>query len=102
MAETPNLIFSAAAVEKLREVIDTEGEGEDLRLRVSVIEDEEDQRFGFSLVQAASDDDTVIDFGLIEVVVDSPSASALDGSEVDFLVDDEGERFIVRAQQAGW
>lgn len=102
MADTPNLIFSARAVEKLRAVMDAEQDSADVRLRVTVLDEDGDTRFGFSLERSAKEDDAVIEFGLIEVLVDAASAPALDGSEVDYIDDDEGERFVVRSQQPGW
>ncbi len=97
MTGTPRLIFSARAVERLRAVLDDEGG--DVRLRVTVFGDETEPQFGFSLEREVGPEDTVVEFGQIDVVLDAQSAAALDGSEIDYLDDDQGERFIVRAQQ---
>ena len=97
MSQVPRLIFSARAVERLRAVLDEEGG--DVRLRVTVFGDTEEPRFGFSLDREVGPEDTVVEFGEIDVVLDPESAAALDGSEVEYFDDDEGERFVVRAQQ---
>lgn len=102
MPGVPRLIFSARAVERLQSVIEDEADSGGLRLRVSVFTDEDEQKFGFSLDREAGPEDTIVEFGAIEVIVDEASAAALDGSEIDYLDDEAGERFVVRAQQQGW
>jgi len=101
MSQVPRLIFSARAVERLQGVIEAEAEA-GTRLRVTVFGDEAAPRFGFSLDHEVREEDSIIEFGMIEVVLDEESAAALDGSEIDYIDDDEGERFVVRAQQRGW
>lgn len=98
MTGMPNLIFSARAMDRLQAVIADEEDSDGLKLRVTVFEDEGETRFGFSLEHSAGADDVIMEFGALDVLLDAASATALHGSEIDYIDDDEGERFIVRAQ----
>lgn len=99
MTATPNLIFSARAMDRLQAVIADEEDSDQLKLRVSVLEDEGETRFGFSLERNVGADDVVMEFGALDVLLDASSAAQLNGSEIDYIDDDEGERFIVRSQR---
>lgn len=101
MATTPeSLIVTDAAAARVRELIAARGD-EPLKLRVYVQGGGcSGFQYGFALEQDAAEDDTRVEAGGVTVLVDPLSAQYLAGSEVDFVNNLEGARFVVRNPNA--
>ena len=82
-------ILTAAAVDRVRAIIDESGET-GLMLRVVSPEDAE-APWQFSLDDRAGDDDTVLDFGLLTLVLDPEANERLQGCEIDHVTGERGE-----------
>jgi iron-sulfur cluster insertion protein len=52
-------------------------------------------KYGFSFDESIADDDTVIEYSDIKIVVDALSLPYLEGAEVDYRVGLDGSRFTV-------
>jgi MFS family permease/Fe-S cluster assembly iron-binding protein IscA len=85
-------ILTAAAVDRVRSIVDESG-GTDLMLRVAA---PDEGPWVFSLVAAAEENDIVLDFGLLSLVLDPDAHARLQGCEIDHLDGEQGERFVVR------
>ena len=94
------LDFTDSAVAKVRELLVEEGNSE-LKLRVFV------QgggclgfQYGFTFDDAVNDDDTTIDKGGVQLLVDPMSFQYLVGAEIDYKDDLEGAQFVIRNPNA--
>lgn len=94
-SDTQILNVTAAAVSKVRELIDDEG-NEDLRFRVYVTGGGcSGFQYGFTFDEATSDEDEIVKVDGIAVVVDSLSYPFLTGATVDYEQGLAGSRFVV-------
>jgi Fe-S cluster assembly iron-binding protein IscA len=96
--EAPDLILTAAAVERLRDLVAASGDTE-ARIRIEVEGSAEAPAFTFSLENVAGADDAELDFVDVRVVVDPDSRAQLRGHEVDHRHGEQGELFVVRLAQ---
>lgn len=94
------LIFSDSAVEKVRELLVEEG-NPDLKLRVFVQGGGcSGFQYGFTFDDVVNDDDTTIDKGGVQLLVDPMSFQYLVGAEIDYKDDLEGAQFVIRNPNA--
>lgn len=87
-------ILTAAAVDRVKAIIDETAEA-GLMLRIATPEDDTGP-WQFSLDTTAGDGDTVLDFGVLALVLDPDARAALQGCEIDHVQGDQGEHFVVR------
>ena len=86
--------LSERAADKVRQLIEEEGDG--LKLRVFITGGGcSGFSYGFTFDEAVADDDAVIERGGVTLVVDSLSYQYLSGSEVDYKEDLQGSQFVV-------
>ena len=94
MSWQAQIALSERAADRVRQLI--EEEGEDLKLRVFVTGGGcSGFSYGFTFDEAVADDDAVVERGGVSMVVDSLSYQYLSGSEVDYKEDLQGSQFIV-------
>lgn len=94
------LNFTDAAVEKVRELLIEEGNS-DLKLRVFVQGGGcSGFQYGFTFDEEVNDDDTTIDKGGVQLLVDPMSFQYLVGAEIDYKDDLEGAQFVIRNPNA--
>ncbi|TGD72437.1 iron-sulfur cluster insertion protein ErpA [Mangrovimicrobium sediminis] len=92
--------LSANAVRKVRELLEEEG-NQSLKLRVYITGGGcSGFQYGFSFEEDTAEDDTVIEEGGVNLVVDPMSWQYLVGSEVDYTEGLEGSRFVVNNPNA--
>ncbi len=90
-----SLSLSAAAVDKVRMLVDEEGNDE-LKLRVFVTGGGcSGFQYGFTFDELVAEDDTQVEKDGVVVVIDPMSFQYLAGSEVDYTDGLEGSRFVV-------
>ncbi|MFP4136945.1 MAG: iron-sulfur cluster insertion protein ErpA [Halomonas sp.] len=94
------LMLSASARARLRALIDEEGNPA-LKLRVYVTGGGcSGFQYGFDFADKVAEDDTLIEFGDVALVVDPLSYQYLVGSTVDFEEGLAGARFLVQNPNA--
>ena len=94
------LNFSDSAVEKVRELLLEEG-NPDLKLRVFVQGGGcSGFQYGFTFDEEVNDDDTTIDKGGVQLLVDPMSFQYLVGAEIYYKDDLEGAQFVIRNPNA--
>lgn len=94
------LDFSDSAVGKVRELLIEEGNPE-LKLRVFVQGGGcSGFQYGFTFDDVVNDDDTTIDKGGVQLLVDPMSFQYLVGAEIDYKDDLEGAQFVIRNPNA--
>ncbi|MBK1726899.1 iron-sulfur cluster insertion protein ErpA [Halorhodospira neutriphila] len=94
------LLFTDAAADKVRELIEAEGDST-LKLRVFISGGGcSGFQYGFTFDDNLEEGDTVIDKRGVQIVVDPMSALYLSGAEVDFVSGIEGEQFTIRNPNA--
>src|ERR1700744_6688236 len=96
-AEMPGpLVFTDSAAAKVKELVDEEGNPE-LKLRVFVQGGGcSGFQYGFTFDEAVNEDDTVLDKGGVQLLVDPMSFQYLVGAEIDYKEDLEGSQFVIR------
>lgn len=95
-----SLTVTQAAAARVRELIAARGD-QPLKLRVYVQGGGcSGFQYGFALEREAGEDDTRVELDDVTVLVDPLSAQYLAGSEVDFVNNLEGARFVVRNPNA--
>lgn len=107
LTETVNLqappspiVFSDAAVAKVRELLIEEGSPE-LKLRVFVQGGGcSGFQYGFTFDEVVNDDDATIDKDGVQLLVDPMSYQYLVGAEIDYKDDLEGAQFVIRNPNA--
>lgn len=57
-------------------------------------------QYGMSFESKTGDDDTVIEKGVVKVIMDSQSAPLLNGAEVDYVDSVQGSGFSIKNPQA--
>ncbi|MFP4129821.1 MAG: iron-sulfur cluster insertion protein ErpA [Halorhodospira sp.] len=99
-AEEELLLFTDAAADKVRELIEEE-DSPGLKLRVFITGGGcAGFQYGFTFDETTEEGDAVIDKRGVQIVVDPMSALYLQGAEVDFASGIEGEQFIIRNPNA--
>ncbi|ABM61655.1 iron-sulfur cluster insertion protein ErpA [Halorhodospira halophila] len=99
-ADDQLLIFTDAAADKVRELLDGE-EGGDVKLRVFITGGGcSGFQYGFTFDETVEEGDTIIEKRGVKIVVDPVSGIYLQGAEVDFSSGLEGEQFIIRNPNA--
>ncbi len=96
----PPLRVTDNAVAKVRNLVEEEG-NPDLKLRVFVTGGGcSGFQYGFSFDEVTAEDDTVIERGGVQVLVDSLSFQYLAGAEVDYEEGLQGSRFLINNPNA--
>ncbi len=94
------LVFTDAAVGKVRELLIEEGSPE-LKLRVFVQGGGcSGFQYGFTFDELVNDDDTIIDKDGVQLLVDAMSFQYLVGAEIDYKDDLDGAQFVIRNPNA--
>lgn len=101
VTETPApLIFTDAAANKVKELIDEEG-NLDLKLRVFVTGGGcSGFQYGFTFDEIASDDDAVMEKNGVTLLIDPMSYQYLVGAEIDYSEGLEGSQFVIKNPNA--
>lgn len=99
--KTPDpLQFTDAAVAKVKELIEDEGNAE-LMLRVFISGGGcSGFQYGFTFDDSISDGDAVIDRGGVKLLIDPMSIMYLTGAEIDYTEGLEGAQFVIRNPNA--
>jgi iron-sulfur cluster insertion protein len=96
----PALLFTDAAVAKVKELIVEEG-NPDLKLRVFVQGGGcSGFQYGFTFDEVVNDDDTILDKEGVQLLVDPMSFQYLVGAEIDYKDDLQGAQFVIRNPNA--
>ena len=94
------LVFTDSAANKVRELIEEEGNPE-LKLRVFVSGGGcSGFQYGFTFDEEVADDDTLVEREGVSLVVDPMSFQYLAGAEVDYQEGLEGSRFVIKNPNA--
>ncbi len=101
VAEMPApLLFTDSAAEKVRQLIDEEG-NPDLKLRVFVQGGGcSGFQYGFTFDEESGEDDTVMQKNGVTLLVDAMSYQYLIGAEIDYKEDLEGAQFVIKNPNA--
>lgn len=94
------LVFTDAAASKVKQLLDEEGNPE-LKLRVFVQGGGcSGFQYGFTFDDIVNDDDTTVDRGGVQLLIDPMSFQYLVGAEIDYKDDIEGAQFVIRNPNA--
>ncbi|MFO1281048.1 MAG: iron-sulfur cluster insertion protein ErpA [Burkholderiales bacterium] len=94
------LIFTDAAAEKVRMLIEEEGNPE-LKLRVFVTGGGcSGFQYGFTFDETAADDDTSMEKNGVTLLIDPMSYQYLVGAEIDYSEGLEGAQFVIKNPNA--
>lgn len=97
---TTSIIFTDNAADKVRELIEEEG-NDNLKLRVYVSGGGcSGFQYGFTFDEEVSDDDTQVEKNGVTILVDSTSIGYLTGAEIDYKEDLNGSQFVIRNPNA--
>ena len=97
---TAPLIFTDSAVGKVRELIEEEG-NTNLKLRVFVTGGGcSGFQYGFTFDEDVNDDDTIVEKGGVQLLIDSMSYQYLVGAEIDYTEGLQGSQFVIRNPNA--
>ncbi|SRR6056297_85182 len=100
METSDALSISDSAANKVRQLIDDEGNAA-LMLRVYVQGGGcSGFQYGFSFDETIQDGDSVVEKGGVKFIVDPMSAQYLEGAELDYKEDLQGAQFVVRNPNA--
>ena len=101
VAEVPApLIFTDSAANKVKQLIDEEGNAE-LKLRVFVTGGGcSGFQYGFTFDEAKADDDTVMEKNGVMLLIDPMSYQYLAGAEIDYTEGLEGAQFVIKNTNA--
>lgn len=92
--------LTARAIQKVRELVEEE-DNSALKLRVYITGGGcSGFQYGFAFEETPAEDDTVIEDGGVQVLVDPMSFQYLVGSEVDYTEGLEGSRFVINNPNA--
>ena len=96
----PALVFSDSAAEKVKQLIDEEGNTE-LKLRVFVSGGGcSGFQYGFTFDEVQNDDDTVMEKNGVMLLIDPMSYQYLSGAEIDYTEGLEGAQFVIKNPNA--
>jgi iron-sulfur cluster insertion protein len=94
------LVFTAAAAEKVGQLIQEEGNPE-LKLRVYISGGGcSGFQYGFTFDEETQEGDTAVENGGVVLLVDPMSVQYLTGAEIDYKEDLSGAQFIIRNPNA--
>lgn len=93
------ITITVKAEEKIRELMQEEKDTIGLRVYVKG-GGCHGYQYGMSFESTMGDDDTVVEKGVVKVIMDSQSAPLLVGSEVDYVDSVQGSSFVVKNPQA--
>jgi iron-sulfur cluster insertion protein len=94
------LIFSDSAAEKVRELIDEEGNNS-LKLRVFVTGGGcSGFQYGFTFDEEINDDDATMEKNGVTLLIDAMSYQYLVGAEIDYQEGIEGAQFVIKNPNA--
>jgi len=94
------LVFTDSAAQKVRQLIDEEG-NPSLKLRVFVQGGGcSGFQYGFTFDEETNDDDTVMEKNGVTLLIDAMSYQYLTGAEIDYKEDLEGAQFVIKNPNA--
>ena len=94
------LVFSDSAAEKVRELIDEEGNNA-LKLRVFVTGGGcSGFQYGFTFDEEINDDDATMEKNGVTLLIDAMSYQYLVGAEIDYQEGIEGAQFVIKNPNA--
>ena len=94
------LVFTDRAADKVRELVDEEGNPE-LKLRVFVQGGGcSGFQYGFTFDELSNDDDTVMVKNGVTLLIDAMSLQYLLGAEIDYKEDLQGAQFVIKNPNA--
>ena len=94
------LIFTDSAANKVKELIDEEG-NPTLKLRVFVTGGGcSGFQYGFTFDEEVSDDDTTMEKNGVMLLIDAMSYQYLSGAEIDYQENVEGAQFVIKNPNA--
>ena len=94
------LVFTDAAAEKVRVLIEEEGNPE-LKLRVFVTGGGcSGLQYGFTFDEITNEDDTVMQKNGVSLLIDPMSYQYLMGAEIDYIEGLEGAQFVIKNPNA--
>ena len=101
VAEMPSpLSFSDSAANKVKQLIDEEGNPE-LKLRVFVSGGGcSGFQYGFTFDEEKNEDDTVMEKNGVQLLIDAMSYQYLVGAEIDYTEGLEGAQFVIKNPNA--
>lgn len=98
--EFVSLIFTDAAANKVRELIEEE-QNDQLKLRVYITGGGcSGFQYGFTFDENMEEGDTSIEKNGVTLLVDPMSGQYLQGAEIDYVEDIEGAQFVIRNPNA--
>ncbi|OFZ97090.1 MAG: iron-sulfur cluster insertion protein ErpA [Betaproteobacteria bacterium RIFCSPLOWO2_02_FULL_62_17] len=96
----PALVFTDSAADKVKQLIDEEGNAE-LKLRVFVSGGGcSGFQYGFTFDEVQNDDDTVMEKNGVMLLIDPMSYQYLSGAEIDYSEGLEGAQFVIKNPNA--
>src|SRR5437868_14002558 len=101
VTEMPSpLSFSDSAANKVKQLIDEEGNPE-LKLRVFVTGGGcSGFQYGFTFDEAINEDDTTMEKNGVQLLIDSMSYQYLFGAEIDYTEGHDGAQFVIKNPNA--
>jgi iron-sulfur cluster insertion protein len=94
------LVFSDGAANKVKQLIEEEGNPE-LKLRVFVTGGGcSGFQYGFTFDEIANEDDTVMSKNGVSLLIDAMSYQYLVGAEIDYKEDLQGAQFVIKNPNA--
>ncbi len=101
VAEMPApLLFTDSAADKVRQLIDEEG-NENLKLRVFVQGGGcSGFQYGFTFDEEINEDDSVMEKNGVKLLIDAMSYQYLVGAEIDYKDDLQGAQFVIKNPNA--
>ena len=98
--EAPSLVFTDSAANKVRELIEEEGNPA-LKLRVFITGGGcAGFQYGFTFDEVVAEDDTQFEKNGVTLLIDAMSYQYLVGAEIDYPEGLEGSQFIIRNPNA--
>ena len=99
-APPPPLVFTDSAANKVKELVDEEG-NPDLKLRVFVQGGGcSGFQYGFTFDEIVNDDDTSMAKNGVTLLIDAMSLQYLAGAEIDYKDDLQGAQFVIKNPNA--
>ena len=96
----PALVFTDSAADKVKQLIDEEGNTE-LKLRVFVSGGGcSGFQYGLTFDEVQNDDDTVMEKNGVMLLIDPMSYQYLSGAEIDYSEGLEGAQFVIKNPNA--
>jgi iron-sulfur cluster insertion protein len=96
----PPLVFTDSAADKVRQLVDEEG-NPDLKLRVFVQGGGcSGFQYGFTFDEVVNEDDTPMSKNGVTLLIDAMSLQYLMGAEIDYKEDLQGAQFVIKNPNA--